>query len=226
MVTLGFHVQLTVKPERAQELEARLRATVANIEREPGTIAWFALRLGPSQYAVVDVFEDEAGREAHAVAGAPRVAGLAELLAAPPTTLRTEVIAAKLPAASADVRDANKRTVLAFYEVAIRQKDFAAARELVGPHYLQHNPLIGDGLPGLEGFLAELRDRFPGLRAEVKRIFADGDFVIAHVHGIRSPGERGSAIIDIFRLEHGKIVEHWDVMQPVPETAANPNTMF
>ena len=59
-----------------------------------------------------------------------------------------------------------------------------------------------------------------------KRVFADGDFVILHVHGVREPGERGVAIIDIFRLEKGKIVEHWDVVQPIPEKPANNNGMF
>jgi predicted SnoaL-like aldol condensation-catalyzing enzyme len=71
-----------------------------------------------------------------------------------------------------------------------------------------------------------LRETFPELRAEVKRIFAEGDFVIAHTHGVREPGQRGTAIVDIFRLENGRIVEHWDVMQPIPETALNDNGMF
>ena len=56
--------------------------------------------------------------------------------------------------------------------------------------------------------------------------FTEGDFMILHVHAIREPGERGSAIVDIFRLENGKIVEHWDVGQPIPEKPANDNTMF
>jgi predicted SnoaL-like aldol condensation-catalyzing enzyme len=64
------------------------------------------------------------------------------------------------------------------------------------------------------------------IEAGIKRIFAERDFVIAHLHGVRRPGQRGSAIVDIFRLEAGKIVEHWDVIQPVPEDAANPNGMF
>jgi predicted SnoaL-like aldol condensation-catalyzing enzyme len=71
-----------------------------------------------------------------------------------------------------------------------------------------------------------LRETFPELRAEVKCIFAEGDFVIAHTHGVREPGQRGTAIVDIFRLENGRIVEHWDVMQPIPETALNDNGMF
>jgi predicted SnoaL-like aldol condensation-catalyzing enzyme len=64
------------------------------------------------------------------------------------------------------------------------------------------------------------------LRGEIKKIFAEGDYVILHAHGVRVPGDRGSAIIDIFKLENGKIVEHWDVMQPIPESAVNQNGML
>ncbi|MEV6031447.1 nuclear transport factor 2 family protein [Nonomuraea sp. NPDC052116] len=123
--------------------------------------------------------------------------------------------------------ESNKQTVLAFYEVGLNQKDFEAASKLIGDRYVQHNPRIADGIEGFEAFVGQLRADFPALRAEVKKIFADGDFVIAHVHGIRVPGQLGTAIVDIFRLdENGKIVEHWDVMQPIPETAENQNGMF
>ena len=122
--------------------------------------------------------------------------------------------------------DANKNTVLAFYEAAINGKDFEAAVKFIGARYVQHNPLIADGIDGFKAFVGYLRETFPKLRAEIQRIFADGDFVIVHTHGVREPGQRGSAIVDIFRLEGGKIVEHWDVMQPIPETASNQNGMF
>jgi predicted SnoaL-like aldol condensation-catalyzing enzyme len=122
--------------------------------------------------------------------------------------------------------DSNKQTVLSFYEVALNNKDFEAASELIGPRYVQHNPLIADGIDGLKGFIGYLRETFPELRAEIKSIFAERDFVIAHLHGVRVPGQRGSAIVDIFKLEHGKIVEHWDVMQPIPAEAENRNGMF
>jgi len=122
--------------------------------------------------------------------------------------------------------EANKSTVMAFYEAAINRKDFEAAAKFIGARYVQHNPLIADGIDGFQTFVGYLRQTFPKLRAEIKRIFADGDFVIVHTHGIREPGQRGSAIVDIFRLEGGKIVEHWDVMQPVPENASNQNGMF
>ena len=125
-----------------------------------------------------------------------------------------------------DPLDRNKETVRAFYQAAINDKDFAAARALIGPRYVQHNPRIADGIEGFAGFVAQIAAEFPGLRAEVKGLWAEGDRVIGHVHGVRVPGQRGTAIVDIFRLEEGLIVEHWDVMQPVPEEAANGNGMF
>lgn len=71
-----------------------------------------------------------------------------------------------------------------------------------------------------------LKEKFPNSKSEIKRAFAEGDFVILHVHSVREPGQRGRAIVDMFRLENGKIVEHWDVIQDVPEKSANTNTMF
>lgn len=122
--------------------------------------------------------------------------------------------------------ESNKKTVLAFYEAGLNSKDFEAASKLIGDRYVQHNPLIADGVDGLQAFIGYIKETFPGLRAHIKKVFADGDFVIVHLHGVRVPGQRGSAIVDIFKLEDGKIVEHWDVMQPIPEEALNQNGMF
>jgi predicted SnoaL-like aldol condensation-catalyzing enzyme len=129
-------------------------------------------------------------------------------------------------AADAAQMEANKKTVVAFYEAAINQKDFDAASKYLGPRYTQHNPTAPDGPAGLKGFLVFLKDKFPSAKSEIKRVFADGDYVILHVHAVREPGTRGNAIIDIFKLESGKVVEHWDVAQPIPEKAANDNGMF
>ena len=71
-----------------------------------------------------------------------------------------------------------------------------------------------------------LREKFPDSHSEIKRSFADGDYVILHVHAVREPGTRGRAIVDIFRLEEGKIVEHWDVAQDIPEKMPHSNGMF
>ena len=123
-------------------------------------------------------------------------------------------------------QEANKKAVVEFYEKAINQKYFEAASKYLGSRYTQHNPNAPDGPEGLKTFLQFLKEKFPGSRSEIKRVFADGDYVIVHVHAVREPGTRGNAIIDIFRLENGKVVEHWDVVQPIPEKAANTNGMF
>ena len=122
--------------------------------------------------------------------------------------------------------EANKQTVLAFYEAALNQKDFAAAQKYMGSRYTQHNPNAADGPEGFKKFIDFLREKYPQSHSDIKQAFADGDYVILHVHAMREPNTLGSAIIDIFKLENGKIVEHWDVIQPVPEKAANNNGMF
>ncbi|MFI6014125.1 ester cyclase [Streptomyces sp. NPDC051243] len=91
---------------------------------------------------------------------------------------------------------------------------------------MQHTPRIADGLEGFREFVETLKADFPYLRAEVKRIFAEGDHVIAHVHGVRVPGGPETAIVDIFRLEDGRIAEHWDLRQQIPDEARNHNGMF
>ena len=132
------------------------------------------------------------------------------------------------PALAADVKqmEENKKAVAAFYDAVLNQKDFDAASKYLGTRYTQHNPGAADGPDGLKGFIAFLKDKFPNNRSEIKRIFADGDYVIVHVHAVREPGTRGKTIIDIFKLENGKVVEHWDVVQPIPEKPANTNGMF
>jgi predicted SnoaL-like aldol condensation-catalyzing enzyme len=120
----------------------------------------------------------------------------------------------------------NKETVIAFYDAAINDKDFEAASAYLGDKYIQHNPLASDGPEGLKAFLDFAKDNMGTFKVEFKQVFADGDFVIVHAHAKANPEDRGSAVMDIFRLENGKVVEHWDVIQPIPETSANDNTMF
>jgi predicted SnoaL-like aldol condensation-catalyzing enzyme len=122
--------------------------------------------------------------------------------------------------------EANLKAVLAFYEKGLNQKDADAALQYVGNRYTQHNPGAPDGPEGFRKFIAFLRDKFPQSHSEIKKAFVDGDYVILHVHAVREPGTRGNAIVDIFKLENGKIVEHWDAVQAIPENPANGNTMF
>ncbi|MET3909516.1 putative SnoaL-like aldol condensation-catalyzing enzyme [Bradyrhizobium sp. S3.3.6] len=122
--------------------------------------------------------------------------------------------------------EANRKAVLAFYEKGLNQKDVDAALTYVGDRYTQHNPNAADGPEGFRKFIGFLREKFPNSHSEIKRSFVDGDYVILHVHAVREPGTKGNAIVDIFKLDNGKIVEHWDVVQPIPENPANNNTMF
>jgi len=135
------------------------------------------------------------------------------------------MLAFAFPACAADL-EANKKTVLAFYEAGLNKKDFEAAAKFFGPKYIQHNPGAQDGIEGFKAFLAFLREKFPSSHSEIKKVFAEGDYVILHVHAVREPGTRGRAIVDIFRLENGKIVEHWDVAQDIPEKMPHGNGMF
>jgi predicted SnoaL-like aldol condensation-catalyzing enzyme len=122
--------------------------------------------------------------------------------------------------------EANKRVATEFYDAAINRKDFAAASQYLGSQYKQHNPTAADGAEGLRGFIDFLKTRFPNQRGEIKRVIAEGDLVVLHVHSTRGDGTPGRAIVDIFRIENGKVVEHWDVIQDIPAQAANQNGMF
>ena len=124
--------------------------------------------------------------------------------------------------------EANEANTVAFHTKAVFEGDVENAfRIYAGAVYRQHNPLIGDGMEGLRKFVAWMRANRPGAHGEIKRVFADGDYVIlhSHWHGL-SDSPRGEAVVDIYRCENGKVVEHWDVIQPIPESAANNNTMF
>lgn len=130
-----------------------------------------------------------------------------------------EIVAASMTAR-------NRAIVLAFVELLYRQRQVRLAFErYVTPGYVQHNPNIADGR---EAAITALEPLFSSPQAsfDVKRILIDGDLAAIHLHGRRSPATLGGAVVDLFRLWDGKIVEHWDVLQPVPESAANPHPMF
>jgi predicted SnoaL-like aldol condensation-catalyzing enzyme len=131
------------------------------------------------------------------------------------------------PAAAADATlEANKKVAIAFYDAALNKKDYEAAAKFLGPQYKQHNPTAQDGAEGLKGFIEFLKTRFPNQKGEVKRVIAEGDLVMLHVHSTRGDNTPGRAIVDIFRVQNGKVVQHWDVIQDIPEKPANNNGMF
>jgi predicted SnoaL-like aldol condensation-catalyzing enzyme len=132
----------------------------------------------------------------------------------------------------AAVAQQNTAVVLAFLDTVFNKHEVEQAFKLyVAPVYRQHNPMIADGnAAAMQALTHYTHELYPELRQEVKRTVAQGDLVAVHSryykHVSDRDGGQGQAAVDIFRLEHGKIVEHWDVMQDIPAKSANDNTMF
>jgi len=121
----------------------------------------------------------------------------------------------------------NKHNVMGFYHMAFNERRPAEAVEkFVGAYYGQHNPQVADGAEGFIAFVMGFTSAHPELKLEIKRVIAEGDFVVLHVLGRLNVQDPGAAIMDIFRLQDGRIVEHWDVVQPIPPTSANSSGMF
>jgi predicted SnoaL-like aldol condensation-catalyzing enzyme len=121
----------------------------------------------------------------------------------------------------------SKHLVQQFHELAFSKRQPAKAAMLyLGPTYIQHNPRVPDGPGAFVRFFETYLTQNPTSSSEIKRIIGDGDLVALHSHSRRSDDDRGTAIVDIFRVENDKIVEHWDVMQPVPETTVGGRSVF
>ena len=123
----------------------------------------------------------------------------------------------------------NKANTMAFYDLMFNQcKPTEAVEKYASEPYIQHNPLVEDGIQPFVDYFVKMATEYPGKKVEFIRAVAEGDLVVLHCHQ-HWPTDKDSdwAGMDIFRFnENGKIVEHWDVLQVVPKTSKNNNTMF
>lgn len=119
----------------------------------------------------------------------------------------------------------NHALVMAMFDAVLKPMDSSSVDRFISPDYVQHSPMAPPGRDALKAFLDMIRQETPQAVHDVKRSFADGDHVIVHYHVRRTADDPGFAVIDIFRILDGMIVEHWDVAQDVV-SGPNPNPMF
>ena len=120
----------------------------------------------------------------------------------------------------------NRQIIQEFADLFYRQHKVREAFELyVSPNYIQHNPGLKDGRTAAIEALTPLFSN-PGATFEIKRILVDGNLAAIHLFGRGDPKTKGAAVVDLYRLDEGKIVEHWDVIQPLPDASKNPHPMF
>jgi len=122
--------------------------------------------------------------------------------------------------------EANRALVLGFYDQFFNRHETEEAAALLAEDYRQHNPSVPDGRAPVVSYFTQYFKENPQSRARIVRSATDSDLVYLHIHSTNGPEDRGVAVVDIFRVEGGLIVEHWDVIQPVPAESANSNTMF
>jgi len=122
--------------------------------------------------------------------------------------------------------DNNKKNAISFYKMAFEGNPSKAVELFVGDEYIQHNPLVGNGIGPFIDYFNRMAKEYPDKSIEFVRSIAENDLVALHTHQIWPDGAE-YVTMDFFRFDaNGKIVEHWDSIQKIPDKSANHNTMF
>lgn len=129
-------------------------------------------------------------------------------------------------AASQDAAQSNKQDVEIFWNELFNNHNVNVIDNAVDSTYIQHNPTYPDGKAAFKTAVAGFLKEYPESSAEIKHIIVEKNYVFIHNHIKLNAKERGQAAVDIFRVENGKIVEHWDVIQDIPEKSESGNAMF
>jgi len=122
--------------------------------------------------------------------------------------------------------ESNRRLILDLYEYVLKPLDSSRVDDFMAPDYIQHSPMAKTGAAGLKAFLDWAKATTPDAEHHIQQIFVDGQYVVAQVHVIIQPGDRGNIVVDIFRVENGRVAEHWDAVQPIPLESKNDNGVF
>jgi predicted SnoaL-like aldol condensation-catalyzing enzyme len=142
-------------------------------------------------------------------------------------TVMSAVLVCSLPASAGISKKPNAQKAMAFLDMVFNQKKVKEGfDQYVGDKYIQHNPIAADGKQAAVEVLSKFMQMVPTWSYTFKNAYVDGDIAVIHSWVRKDANDRGNAVVDIFRFEKGKVVEHWDVIQAIPEKSANNNTMF
>lgn len=136
-------------------------------------------------------------------------------------------LAAAMPAAHAADAPGNKALVMKAYQELFGDHDLTALDRYWTKEYIQHNPYMTDGTGAVRQYLEKIGIlKGPKFKVEFIRVAAEGDLVFTQTRQPKQGNSPEMVFVDIFRVENGKIAEHWDVMQPVPADAINKRPMY
>ena len=171
--------------------------------------------------AAADIYRLEAGKAAEHWAvrqAVPATAANANTMFSPPD--------GRGPSNAVTLEGQNTAVVQAFDDTLFNKHDLSVIPDAVLENYIQHNPTFPDGRQGLIDGVTQTFKAVPQLSHDLKQVYADANTVVLYTNTHLSTGDRGLAIVDLYRLQGVRIAEHWDVIQPVPESSANGNSMF